>query len=66
MNDVILNAEGQVENVVAEFGGFLGFGARTVLLTMDDIEVLQDPNENLVVRTSLTPEALETRPDYEG
>jgi hypothetical protein len=66
VNDVILNDEGKVENVVAEFGGFLGFGARTVLLTMDDIEVLKDPNDNLVVRTDLTPEAIETRPDYEG
>jgi hypothetical protein len=66
VNDVILNADGKVENVVAEFGGFLGFGARTVLLTMDDIEVLKDPSDNLVVRTDLTPEAIETRPDYEG
>jgi hypothetical protein len=66
ISDVILSDQGQVENVVAEFGGFLGFGARTVLLTMDDIDVLQDPNGNLVVRTDLTPEALETRPDYEG
>ena len=66
VNDVILNADGKVENIVAEFGGFLGFGAKTVLLTMDDIDVLQDPNGNLVVRTDLTPEAIETRPDYEG
>ena len=66
VGDVILSAEGQVENVVAEFGGFLGFGARTVLLTMDDIDVLRDPNDNLVVRTNMTPEELETRPDYEG
>jgi PRC-barrel domain len=66
VTDVILSSEGQVENVVAQFGGVLGFGADKVLLSMDDIEVLKDPNDNLVVRTSLTPEELEARPPYEG
>jgi hypothetical protein len=66
VKDVILGSEGHAEHIVAEFGGLLGFGARTVLLTMEDIHVVKDPNDNLVVRTELTPEAIESRPDYEG
>lgn len=65
IEDVLINDDGSVENVVAKLGGFLGFGANQVLLTMDEIEVMQDPNENLLVRTTLTPESIETRPVYE-
>lgn len=65
IEDVLINDDGTVENVVAQFGGFLGFGSNRVLLTMDEIEVMQDANENLLVRSSLTPESIEARPVYE-
>jgi hypothetical protein len=65
IEDVVINDDGMVENVVAKFGGFLGFGSNQVLLTMDEIEVMQDADENLLVRTSLTPESIESRPVYE-
>lgn len=65
VEDVLMSPDGAVESVVAQFGGFLGFGSNTVLLTMDEIEVLQDEAGNFVVQTSLTPEALEGRPDYQ-
>jgi hypothetical protein len=65
VEDVMMSADGMAEGVVAQFGGFLGFGSNTVLLSMDEIEVMQDEAGNIVVRTSLTPEALEGRPDYE-
>jgi hypothetical protein len=66
IDDVILTAEGQVDSVVARFGGFLGFGTNRVQLTMDEIEVMQDANEALIVRSQLTPETIEARPAYEG
>jgi len=64
VEDVLVSADGMVEHVVAEFGGFLGFGSNTVLLTMDEIEVLQDEGGAFVAQTSLTPQDLEGRPDY--
>lgn len=66
INDVILSPDGVVESVVAQFGGFLGFGSNTVLLSMDEITPMQDEAGNLVVQTHLTPEALEGRPDYQA
>lgn len=66
VEDVLITDDGAVESVVARFGGFLGFGANRVLLTPDEIEVMQDASERLVVRTGLTPEAIEMRPEYEG
>ena len=65
VQDVLLSPEGQVENVVARFGGFLGFGETTVLLSLDEIAVVKDADENMRVLTDLTPEALKDRPEYE-
>ena len=64
VQDLLLSADGQAESVVARFGGFLGFGENTVLLTMDEISVVKDANDNTFVLTNLTPEALTDRPDY--
>jgi hypothetical protein len=64
VNDVLLTPDGAVESVVAQFGGFLGFGSTTVLVTMDEIDVYEDEAGNIVVQSSLTPEALEGRPEY--
>ena len=66
VEDVLMRQDGTVESVVAQFGGFLGFGSNKVLLTLDEIEVLQDEAGTLVVQTDLTPEALEGRPEYQA
>ncbi len=64
VDDALMTPDGQLENVVAKFGGFLGFGSNTVLLAPDELQFFHDEGGNLVVRTSLTPEALKDRPDY--
>ncbi len=66
VDDVIMSTDGQVESLVAKFGGFLGFGSNTVLLTLDEIAIVQDAEQNVAVRTLLTPEDLEGRPEYEA
>lgn len=63
--DDVLIANDTVEGVVVTFGGVLGFGAEKVLLEPTEIEVMRDANDTLMVRTSLTPEAIESRPAYE-
>ena len=65
IQDVLLSPDGQAESVVARFGGFLGFGETTVLVTMDELTVVKDADETLFVLTNLTPEALKDRPVYE-
>ncbi|HRO10167.1 PRC-barrel domain-containing protein [Amaricoccus sp.] len=64
VEDVVLGADGKAESVAAKFGGFLGFGSNTVLLALDEVEFMQNDSGRVVLRTSLTPEALEGRPDY--
>lgn len=64
IDDVLMSTDGQMEGIVATFGGFLGFGSDKVELTPDEIEVLQDEAGAYVVQTDLTPDALEGRPAY--
>ena len=66
IDDVLLSDDGKVENVAATFGGFLGFGSDTVLLSMEELDIIKDTNDVIEVRTSLTPESLEGREPYEG
>jgi hypothetical protein len=66
VDDVLLTDDGKVENVAATFGGFLGFGSDTVLLSMEELDIIKDANDAIEVRTTLTPESLEGRAPFEG
>lgn len=66
VDDVLMSPDGTVGSIVAQFGGFLGFGSNKVELTLDEIEVLEDQSGAFVVQTDLTPEALEGRPEYQA
>ena len=66
VDDLILGADGKAESLAAKFGGFLGFGSDTVLLQLDEVEIMRNDSGAVALRTALTPEALEGRPAYEG
>ena len=66
VDDVLVSDSGQVESVVAKFGGFLGFGSDLVKLGLDQIDVMQDGDGTLLVRTALTPEEIEAMPEYDA
>jgi PRC-barrel domain len=64
VQEVVMSAAGQPENVVARFGGFLGFGETTVLLGTDQVSFAKDPDGKLFVLTAITPDELKTLPEY--
>lgn len=66
VGDVVLAADGSVDGIVAEFGGFLGFGRSQALIGLDQVEVFRDADGRTMLRTSLTQDALAALPDYEG
>jgi len=66
IDDAKLGADGAIETVIVSFGGFLGFGERTVELPLDAFKLMQDEAGNISAETSLTPESIENLPDYEG
>lgn len=67
VDTVKLAADGSVEGILVDVGGFLGIGAKTVLLGMAEIEVEHDPQTAEVsVTTDLTREEIKDRPAHEG
>jgi sporulation protein YlmC with PRC-barrel domain len=65
VDDVVIDAQGGVEAVLVNVGGFLGFGARTVVIPMSDVTVDTDIEGEIVLRTALTSEDLENMPEHQ-
>lgn len=67
IRDVQLSSEGQeVVAVLIDVGGFLGLGARTVAVDIDEIEIQADPErDDLRVYLDMTREELEDLPEHE-
>lgn len=66
VEDVLLNSDGTVKNIVAKFGGFLGFGENTVLLMPDEVMAHKLDDGTIELTTTLTPDVLKDRPEYEA
>ncbi|SED59962.1 PRC-barrel domain-containing protein [Rhodobacter sp. 24-YEA-8] len=64
VSDLVLNGD-TLSGAVIDVGGFLGIGARSVLVPVDTLTVIRDA-DNAVVRieTSLTREQLEALPEH--
>jgi sporulation protein YlmC with PRC-barrel domain len=65
VDDALLSSDGKIENLVVSFGGVLGFGAKTVELSMDQVDIKSRGDAPYYAVTDLTPEALEALPAYE-
>ena len=64
VDDVMVSAEGKVGDVVARFGGFLGFGETKVLLAPEDLTAVREADDTVVLLTGLSAEELQARPEY--
>ncbi|MCO5158811.1 MAG: PRC-barrel domain-containing protein [Aquamicrobium sp.] len=64
--DVILSADGQVDAVTVDVGGFLGIGAKEVALDFDNLAFMRDGDGDTHLYTPLTKEQLEAQPEYDA
>ena len=64
VEDVLMSAEGKIDDVVARFGGFLGFGETRVLLAPEEVSAATDADGNVAVLTGVTADELKSRPEY--
>ncbi|RQP06916.1 MAG: PRC-barrel domain containing protein [Paracoccus sp. BP8] len=64
VNDVVLDDSGQVVGYVADIGGFLGIGAKKVLLGVDAIHLVTIGNDTFFA-TNYTKAELEALPDFD-
>jgi hypothetical protein len=67
IRDVLLSGDGtSVEAVLIDIGGFLGLGARTVAVGMDQLEIFYDAQrDDIRVYLAMTEQELEALPEYQ-
>jgi len=65
ISDVVIGMDGQVRGILVDVGGFLGLGARTVMLSMDSVRIAMHTDSNAVYAViNATREDLEAAPEY--
>lgn len=70
ISDIILTQDGAVRGVLIDVGGFLGLGARSVMIDIDDLyfvaddETVEDINDFMVV-AAMTREEFQALPEYD-
>jgi len=66
ISDVLMSREGEAQAILVDVGGFLGIGAKTVAVDMEQLNIVsdgEDADEYFVVFTA-TREALENAPEF--
>ena len=67
IEDVILGSDGKaVEAVILDVGGFLGIGAKSVAVSMDNLNFMTDGDGDTYLYTPFTKEQLEAQPAYDA
>jgi hypothetical protein len=66
VDDFVMSQEGDIRGVLLDIGGFLGIGARTVMVNLDALQVVQETDSNAVyVVLVATREELENAPEFD-
>ena len=68
IDEIILTADGQIDRVVLEVGGFLGIGEREVAVPFDRMTILRRTGvaDDFRIYIDSTQERLEALPEYEA
>jgi len=67
VDDLVIGTDNSIEGVLVDVGGFLGIGAHTVMLTLDDAQIgWSDADGDVRVQVAMTGEQLEAMPEHEG
>jgi ribosomal 30S subunit maturation factor RimM len=66
VDDVMAGANGEMEYVVMDIGGFLRIGAHTVALGLDEVTILHDGADNLRIYVDASEDAMRNMPEYQG
>lgn len=65
IGDVVLTADGKVDAVIIDVGGFLGIGEKEVAVGMDKLAFMTDADGNKYLYTAFTEEQLNAAPAYD-
>lgn len=65
IGDIALSADGEVDAVIVDVGGFLGIGVKQVAVGMDNVEFMRDSAGSVHLYTQFTEDQLENAPEYD-
>jgi sporulation protein YlmC with PRC-barrel domain len=65
IGDVALSADGKVDAVIVDVGGFLGMGEKNIAVGMDNLKFMTDKDGNKYLYTSFTKDQLEKQTPYD-
>lgn len=70
IDDIVMTQDGEIRGVLVDVGGFLGFGARTVMVDIEEIYFVSDEGEaseidDFDVVIAMTAEELENLPEWD-
>ncbi len=65
VGDVILTADGKVDAIIVDVGGFLGLGEKPVAIALDNLKFMKDQNGKLSVNVNFTEDQLKNQPQYD-
>jgi sporulation protein YlmC with PRC-barrel domain len=64
VEDIVLKADGSMDEVVLSVGGFIGIGDKYVAVPYSDLKISRDGN-SLKITTKATKDSLKALPDYQ-
>ncbi|MBP0615688.1 PRC-barrel domain-containing protein [Jiella mangrovi] len=64
IGDIAMSADGKVDAVIVDVGGFLGIGEKPVAVGMDNLNFMRDKNGSLYLYTQFTEDQLNNAPEY--
>lgn len=64
VEDIVLKADGSMDEVVLSVGGFIGIGEKYVAVPYSDLKISRDGN-SLKITTKATKDSLKALPDYQ-
>ena len=62
--DIVLKADGSMDEVVLSVGGFLGIGDKYVAVPFSDLKIVRD-GSSVKITTNGTKDSLKALPDYQ-
>lgn len=64
VSEVLLGKDGQVDAVVIDIGGFLGFGEKPVAVSYDSLKMYENENGSLLITATFTEDQLKNAKAY--
>ena len=66
INDIRIDADGNIAAVIVGVGGFLGLGEKNVALPYDQLSFMRDSDGSLVVTADVTKDSLQAAPEWKA